>query len=218
MKPDIAGWDEILPKLPEDRPVGIMLRHAERPEFRLGEDGYRYRLTPDGVTAALALGKTLGNRIAALISSPVPRCVETATEIGRGAGHDGPVTEADILGHPGIFVSDPERAMKTLVSLGLSEFIDAMGDGERLDGMKPPRPAADQLLRFMLEASDESGPGLTLFATHDIVVGPLVSLLGREDCRPPRGRIFGFLEGVAFWREGEAVRALTRYGIGRFVS
>lgn len=218
MKPDIAGWDEILPKLPADRPVGIMLRHAERPEFRLGEDGHHFRLTPNGVAAALSLGKRMGDRIAGLAASPVPRCVETAAEIGRGAGHDGPVVETEILGHPGIFVSDPERAMQTLVSLGLVGFVEALGDGERLDGMKPPRPAAGELLQFMLDASAENGPGLTLFATHDIVVGPFVSLLGRDGCRPPRGRIFGFLAGVAFWRADGEVRAATRYGIGRLIS
>ncbi len=215
MKPDIAGWDQILPKLPKDRPVGILLRHAERPEFRVGEDGHHFRLTPDGVTAALRLGETIGNRIAGLIASPVPRCVQTAAEVGRGAGHDGSVTEAEILGHPGVFVSDPRRAMETLVAMGLVDFVDALGDGERLDGMKPPRPAAEQLLRFMLETSEEKGTGLTLFASHDIVVGPFLSLLGRNGCQPPRSRIIGFLEGVAFWREGDRVRAATRHGEGR---
>jgi hypothetical protein len=80
--------------------------------------------------------------------------------------------------------------------------------------MNPPRPAAEQLLRFMLETSEENGTGLTLFASHDIVVGPFISLLGRNGCRPPRSRIIGFLEGVAFWREAGRVRAITRYGEG----
>lgn len=214
MKPDIAGWDQILPKLPEDRPVGIMLRHAERPEFRLGEDGHHFRLTPDGVTAALRLGETIGNRIAGLVASPVPRCVQTAAEIGRGGGHGGSVTESGILGHPSPFIADRELAMKTLVAMGLLGFVEAVGAGERLDGMNPPRPAAAQILRFMLETSEEKGAGLTLFASHDIVVGPFLSLLGRNGCQPPRSRIIGFLEGVAFWREVDGVRAVTRHGEG----
>jgi hypothetical protein len=215
MKPDIAGWEKILPKLPEDRPAGILLRHAERPEFRVGEDGYDFRLTPGGVAASLRLGETIGNRIAGLVSSPVPRCVQTAAEVGRGAGHGGTVTENEILGHPSAFIADRELAMKTLVAMGLLGFVEAVGAGERLDGMNPPRPAAVQILRFMLETSEEKGTGLTLFASHDIVVGPFLSLLGRNGCQPPRSRIIGFLEGVAFWREGDGVRAVTRHGEGQ---
>ena len=218
MKPDIADWDEMLPKLPGDRPAGILLRHAERPEFRVGEDGFHVRLKPAGKAAARYLGerigKRFGHRIADLVSSPVPRCVETAEEIGRGAGHAGSVTESGILGHPGVFVRDAEQAMETLVAMGLEGFVEALGRGQRLDGMNPPRPAAAKLLRFMLERIEAHPGGLILFASHDIVVGPLVSLLGRGRCLPPRGRIFDFLEGVAFWRDKGAVRAVTRYGEG----
>ncbi len=80
---------------------GIILRHAERPKFP-SEMGQRREgleedvgLTENGVREARQLGGQLGQVIRCVYTSPLRRCVETASAISTAAGLlSKPVVEA----------------------------------------------------------------------------------------------------------------------------
>jgi hypothetical protein len=74
--------------LPGDRPVALVLRHAERPPIVHGHVGAELALTVDGRAASRRLGVELGNRLRSSRTSPMRRCRETAQLICEGAGID----------------------------------------------------------------------------------------------------------------------------------
>jgi phosphohistidine phosphatase len=119
-----------------------LVRHAEAAP---GEPGDLRALTPEGRRAARDLGERLaadGVRPDALISSPLLRARETASEIGRAVGVE---PEAD------------ERLGSGATAAGLREAVEGRGEtvvaighqpdcgriaAELGDGVEPPFPPA----------------------------------------------------------------------------
>jgi hypothetical protein len=179
-----------LAKLPSDRPISLVMRHAPRVNINNYSEVYVAGLTPEGEAAAQDFGARLAQirSVGQIVSSPVSRCVNTALAIAHGAGWQQFVRVDDRISHP--FISPVWLLLSNL------RFPDT------------PIPAElVTLLKFVTAGSSETGR-VDIFVTHDTVVG---SLGGYFTGLPASdGNIPNFFEAVFVWREGPACKILWR--------
>ena len=100
----------LLERAPTDRAVVVLLRHSVRDHLPPGDAGYGFPITGVGRQLALELGRLLRGRLLTLHASPLVRCVQTAQAIAEGAGTDIAALQDRLLGDPGVFVLDGQRA------------------------------------------------------------------------------------------------------------
>lgn len=186
--------------LPDDRPVALFLRHAERPEIPDKSMGTEITLTPKGLRDAHALGHALGARIVEVRTSAIRRCVQTAKAILEGAKIATEPISDPAIGVPSTFVDGGVEAEKTIRELGFERFLEHLIGGDaRLPGLAHPAEGARRMREHALEALTDRR-GLHLFVTHDAMIGALVARSWREGL--DEGGWPAFLEGAALWREG----------------
>jgi len=193
-----------LDNLPSDQPVLLLLRHSVRGHLPLDNTGYTLGITSEGRELAMRFGVLLQYPLQTLHTSPLTRCVQTATAIKDGAGANIPITHDHHLGDPGVYVLDGERAWENWKSLGDDGVMDHMGSSDdALPGMEQPDVAAYRLLHHMLAiANDRSG--IHVFITHDAVVTiSAARLLKRVFGHPDRPE---YLEGVFLWQDNRDLR------------
>jgi broad specificity phosphatase PhoE len=199
---------EGLSRMPHERPVSLLLRHAARPPIPPGELGTTLALTPEGITLSRQLGGCLGPHLASLHTSPVSRCVQTAQALLEGSQAKVPILQDRMLGAPGAFVVDERLSGQTFEQLGLDGFLEHLVQGERLlPGLAPPAVAAWALVQHLLTRSG-TAPGFHVFVTHDAVLAPTLARV----LRYPQIQAHwpDFLEAAFFWREGRSVRGAYR--------
>ena len=195
--PSVTRW---LAEVPEDAPIAVLLRHSVRGPLPRRDAGNAVPLTRDGARLARCLGRALGDRLRALHTSPLPRCVQTAEALRFGAEVDIPIVSDRLLGDPGVYVVDARRAWSNWETLGHEAVVQSLVSGSpALPGMADPDRAARRLVRHMLATAGHR-PGLHLFITHDFVITVTVARLlavplGQEDWP-------WYLEG-AFFRQGD---------------
>jgi len=200
--PGLSHW---LEQVPNDRPVAILLRHSIRDELPTGQPGAHIPLTADGERIATELGVTLGARLRGLHTSPVFRCVQTAEAIRIGAGATLPINYDRLLGAPGIFVLDGDRAWTNWQQYGHEQVMHRLTSrNDAMPGMARPDSAARFLVTHMLAAT-RGKPGIHLFITHDSLLLPTAAhLLGYP---LDRNAWPWFLDGALFWREDDGLHA-----------
>lgn len=185
-----------------DRPVAVLLRHAEREAIIDGAAGHEVNLTDAGALAARALGRALGPRLRRITSSPIKRCEQTALGVAAGAGGQIRTVFDRLLGDPGAFVADGDAAWVNWQRLGNAGVIEhlALSD-EPLPGMHATNDAARRLAA-LLSAVLECESGTYVFVTHDTVLAPFVAraLRLREVLWPD------YLDAALLWKEGGNIR------------
>lgn len=197
----LAGAGIPWPSVPLDRPVAVLLRHAERPPIPPDEAGSALELTATGSARARALGAALGMRLLSLRTSPIRRCVQTAEAMARGARQPLEPALDHTLGDPGVFVADPEAAWQNWVAWGNSGVMRRLASGQQpLVGMHDPDAAAGRLLRHLSDGLHQA-PGLHAFVTHDAVLLPFVARLGARALEPEPA----WLEAAAVWRDARGL-------------
>lgn len=199
--PSVLHWQATVPA---NAPVAVLLRHSVRGELPSGAPGNNVPLTPDGVRLARDLGALLGQRLRSLHTSPVLRCVQTAEAMRGGAGVQLPIDEDHLLGGPGIYVLDGERAWPNWLEHGYTGVIERLIADETMPGMASPDAAARYLVHHMLSVAG-SEPGFHVFVTHDALVLPTAARLIEGEVGADAG--VHFLEGAFFWRDGEDIHA-----------
>jgi hypothetical protein len=159
-------------------------------------------LTDEGRRAARRFGEALGARVASVTTSPVRRCFETAIAIAAGAAVNLQPGFDRLLGGPGAFVVDEERAWENWLRLGNAAVIEHVATSdEPLPGMAVPREAAHRLL-CLLQKPLGDDTGVHIFVTHDTVLAPFVSRsLAISHVLWP-----DFLAAAILWREGTDTR------------
>ena len=197
----VTSIAERLSTVPHGVDVALVVRHAEREAIPAGEFGVDVPLTARGVAAAGALGRVLSVRErATVVSSPVPRCVQTAEAALRGGGWSGAVTLDRRLGDPGPFVVDPEVSGALFLKLPIPELVR-----RQLSDPCPPagmRSASEGVKIILgLVAGDLQWQGrLNVYVTHDTILAVLLARLFRlpiDDIDWPQ-----FLDGLFLWRSG----------------
>jgi broad specificity phosphatase PhoE len=196
-------FEDMSSGLPADRPVAVLLRHAERAAIETIEDSYQAPLTPAGMAAARLLGGRLAHlRPVALVHSPVGRCRQTAACLAEGIQAAG--GEAALLGERtelgGPYMLDFRAAMAAVLDVGPRRFVRGWFDGRPMaEGLvRPFREAARQQLDTLLAVLRAPGArGLWLGVSHDWNL-----LLLREGYLGLRHEAAGwpdYLEGLAAW-------------------
>lgn len=185
----------------EGRSIVVFLRHGERESVPSHEfPRHDAPLTHDGRRDAQSLGVKLGTRLGSVRSSPVPRCVDTARAVLVGAGRPTDVHEDRVLGDPGAFVLDGDRAMAALVELGFHPAAKRLGGGEQLPGFADPDAASGQMIALATSLLAGRPPAVHVLVTHDLILSTLVARIwGRAlaEAEWP-----GYLHGVALWASG----------------
>jgi hypothetical protein len=178
-----------LQRIPQDRPVALLMRHSARHPILDPNEPFIAMLTEEGVRLAEELGAVLGARCVPgrLMSAPVTRCKETAAAIARGAGWPEKVSEEEYLSHPFILPA-----------------WDMLCRGE-VNGSLPAQVRST--LNLLLESAGRP-PVLDLAVTHDTILGSVVGCLLKA---PVMGAYWPeYLEGVFAWKEDNCACFLWR--------
>ena len=138
------------------------------------------------------------------MSSPVPRCMQTAEAILRGGGWPGVVKQDRRLGDPGPFVVDPEVSGALFLELPIRELVRRqLSDSQPPAGMRRTSEGVAMLLGLV--TGNLQGQGrVNVYVTHDAILAVLVAWLFRQPIDGidwPR-----FLDGLLLWRSGERLR------------
>ena len=195
----VASILERLAAVPERVDVSLIIRHAERAEIPAGTFGHDVNLTAEGTCAAEGLGAALsGDRGLTFLSSPVPRCIQTAQAMLRGAGLSSEIHTDPRLGGPGAFVIDPETAGQLFLELPVPEIARRqIQDASSLPGMRPTSEGIEMLLDLVTSPLGKEGR-LHVFVTHDIILSVFAASILRsslEEIGWP-----DYLEGLLVWR------------------
>ena len=187
--------------VPDDRQVALLLRHSHRFPITVDTYGNIVNLTPEGVQRAEELGLILGKRqVGRLISSPLPRCMNTARALDRGAGWSVDIVPDWRLGSPGAFVIDPSQAGAMFLESDITEIVQRQLNGELLPGMRLTSQGVSLVIELMVNSQDDDTT-LDVLVTHDsllaVVVGHLLNLSLDKANWPD------FLEGCFIWQDGE---------------
>ena len=203
--PSVQRW---LDEVPADRPVALLLRHSVRDELPPNDVGYQLPITEDGVRIARELGAALGPRLRTLHASPVHRCIETAEALRTGAAADLPIVPDRLLGDPGVFVVDGQRAWPVWKARGAFDVVHhQITSDEPLPGMARPDPAARFLVHHMLATAGDV-PGVHVYVTHDSVITTAAArLLASPDLSDQWP---WFLEGAFFWPGDDTLHGAYR--------
>lgn len=185
----------------------LLIRHADRGPLPPGDPGNHLPLLPDGVQRARALGRAIGARLGVVRSSPLPRCLQTATAIAEGAARAVPIQPDPLLGDPGVYVEDAETAWEQWRTIGHERVVERIVAGVRLPGLADPVPASRRLCAHLV-ATVAGQAGVHAFVTHDL----LVTAAAAHGLGLPLGRADwpDFLEALVLVVSGDAVTATYR--------
>ena len=199
--------------LPGDCPVALLTRHSIREQPTNQFAGYDVPLTELGVELARAWGQQLSLPISAFFSSPVSRCMETATAMGQGAGLEIPVNTHSSLVEPGSYVVDLPIAGPYFFKLGPLAFAQKHLRNE-VRGVLPPDEGALNLLRHLKHNLGHPG-SLTVHVTHDTILAAFIYFLRRES-ELEESHWPWMMEGAFVWFDNVEVNWIWRGEHGHF--
>lgn len=196
LHPDMAP---AMALLPTDRPLLLFTRHSVRESAPNGIAGYDLPLTAEGIRLAEDWGGQLPRPLHSLHSSPVGRCVDTATALARGAGRPGlDVRTSLTLVEPGCYVHAVGQVGPLFLQLGPLAFANRHFR-ESLRGILTPEQGGAKLLRHLQESQGPVGT-LTVHVTHDTILAAFIyHLMGREQLHEDDWP--WMLEGAWLWFE-----------------
>lgn len=207
-----AYMREGLALIPNDRPVHLLTRHSIREEPDNGFAHYKLPLTLEGRNLAFEWGEQLTSSIAACFSSPVQRCLDTATQMLAGANIVLPITKSKVLVEPGCYVTDLRQAGRTFLQVGVLDFINLHLKNEA-KGVLSPAEGQLKLLSYLQSHEPPAGK-LAIHVTHDTILAAFVAgLVGTPQITSndwPK-----MLEGLWLWFDGGQVRWVWRGAIGQ---
>lgn len=186
--------------LAADERVFLLVRHGERRHITPNDPdfGAHVGLTDRGREQALALGKCIpAEGDICFYSSPVGRCMETASCIAKGRGVENPhIEKLDCLAE--YFVQDYDEYTKVLRAgfyEGICEWLknEAAGKPRGDKEAFAPLPArSEEMLAMMLEKGDAR---FNIFVTHDAWVVPCLTHFCKMTFTPQRW--MNYLTGMA---------------------
>lgn len=186
---------KILKKINEKssaRGLSVVIRHADRDKIPADEFGNEVLLNEKGVENALKLGKELqGEKIAKIYTSPILRCVQTASKIEEGYGGDVEIILSRALGDPGLHINDAELAGKAYLEHGFFRLYEMYMNNGVIEGVPSQKQIKDNMQKFLEEKTEEKG--VTLFITHDSVIA--FFLYAYDQTRFSKANWVDFLDG-----------------------
>jgi broad specificity phosphatase PhoE len=181
--------------IPPGSPFAILIRHAERPKFRVRQLGYNVPITESGASASLKFGgDPFLKTINAAYSSPILRCVQTANKILEGARLDGiKVTTRTTLGEPGSYISNRWAAGRYFMMKDAPSVIEEYITKGKLDGFLSVKEGSIALISSIMQ--DMAGKDSRhLYVSHDAVIVPFINYFIGEKFDPEHW--LDFLDGI----------------------
>lgn len=197
------GLLKTLELIPSGVAYSILIRHAERYRIEGGAFGEEVTLTPAGIDEARRLGAQLPRPVSAY-HSPLYRCLQTTEQLLLGSGVSFTPEPLDALFLA--FFDDLAAAERVLTTRQVRPVVRSLCRGEAVEGMRDLASGSGELLGQLFEPST---PGLHLFCSHDHILCLLNHFLRGLDDFDERYWP-EYLEGMAFWREGEQRKAAFR--------
>lgn len=209
----------LLPK--SNQSLVLLTRHSIREAAdNNGFASYQLPLTPIGRNLAYEWGKWLSAntslQIAACLSSPIPRCVDTASEMLKGAQaaiQDSidesqqletsllNIDQHNLLVEPGSFVLDIAQAGPRFKQYGALKFINCFLSNQ-LPGMKIPVQGAQDILRLLFDHLPTQDNHLLLAVSHDTILAALFAVMAGHTSIEHKDWP-NMMEGAFLWFEGE---------------
>ncbi|RKZ85649.1 MAG: hypothetical protein DRR19_16070 [Candidatus Parabeggiatoa sp. nov. 1] len=149
------------------------IRHAEK--SLVGEQ----TLTQNGLQDAFFYGQKLsrtGIFFDLIKTSPVTRCIQTAEQIVKGMNIDIPIQESGLLGNPGIFVQDDQKAAKVFNQYSVCEVINQLIQNKQHLEVFYPIQQASQLLIDEFNTARLTNKSI-LYISHDAIIMPFVAYI-----------------------------------------
>ena len=202
----VSSIAERLSCIPGLADVALVIRHAEREVIPTGAFGLDVPLTVAGITEAERLGEAIRSfrEHFTVVSSRVPRCVQTGEAILRGAGCLGKIALDRRLGDPGPFVVDIDATGTFFLELPVPEIVRRqLHEAEPLPGMRPTADGVEKLLSLTADELENNGR-LNVYVTHDAILAVLVASLFRLPLAETGWP--GYLEGLLLWRSSGRLR------------
>jgi broad specificity phosphatase PhoE len=201
-------------KLPADRNVKVYMRHSIRFDNPPDGDYSKLLLTPEGIEIANRIGRDLDFPVGYFYSSPVERCVQTATEIAKGTGIENPVIEKvrefahlEGLGHA-----------QNDLGIGWYEFYYGLQRNiPELTGGITLKEAATPIIDKVFEVP-ETDKALDVICSHDSHVVTLASALFDFKTGINGEGWITFTEGMFIYGTRDDFTALWRGEEKRFVN
>lgn len=214
---------ELLPK--NNQPVVLLTRHSLRElADSNGFASYKLPLTQTGRELAFDWGKWLAQnthlQLAACLSSPISRCVDTASLMLQGIQSTQntdttllTIEQHNLLVEPGSFVLDIAQAGPHFKRQGALRFINCFLR-QQLPGMKLPVMGAQDILRLLFEHLPQQDNRLLLAVSHDTILAALFAIMhvrttiNQQDWPD-------MMEGAFIWFEGEAFESSIVHWVWR---
>lgn len=167
--------------LPKDKRMILFTRHSlrERSDGQ-GFASYQLPLTPKGRILAKSWGRWLAENLSysldtESISSPIQRCVDTASLMQEGAGVEQPITKQPLLVEPGSLVTEPEVVGEVFKKIGALNFINLFLSGD-LAGTKNVHQGGLDILSLFYQHQPQQGH-LMLAVSHDTLLSAFLAVM-----------------------------------------
>ena len=198
-----------LERVPAGRPVSLLVRHAARGPIPAGNMGVEVDLTEEGVRSAEVLGTVLTHlRPGRLLSSPIPRRINTGRAIVRGAGWTAEVATDVRLSGMGCFFVDGPSAWAHFAALGVRGTVRRqLSEEAPLPGLHPTAAGVTAFMELLVRP-ETAEPTLDVLVTHDVILAVLVGHFLK--ITPDKANWPEFLEGLVIWPSTEGLMLVWR--------
>jgi broad specificity phosphatase PhoE len=160
---------EEIKKHPTHSKLALLLRHGDREQIPQGEFGNEILLNEKGKQNSLAFGEALREfPIKRILSSPIPRCIQTAELIVEGFGNSIEIVSTKSLGDPGLHTADEKVAGEFYLAHGFHEILRRFMRNEPVPGVPDLKHFSNIMTEFLNQNTKENG--LTIFVTHDSLI------------------------------------------------
>jgi hypothetical protein len=187
-------------------PCVFIMRHAEKPIVNNMYADIANAITEAGVKSSRKLGNILSvccPKIGIVRSSPIARCLETASNIFSEYSYKIPIIPDTDLGGDGAYVSDNQLAAQYfLENPSRKDIFIRMQEGESFSGMREIS-AGTRLLLTKINHDLESLTAPGFYITHDCILALFVGAV--VDKIVDEKNWFQYLDGVCIKKTNNRV-------------
>jgi len=195
--------------IPENTPVAIVMRHAERFDIKRGEVGLDVSLTEDGEKSAFKLGSDhLKGKISNVYSSYIQRCIDTGENILKGAENTNiKIEPMAILAGDEIFINDFQKMAEFYMTNGMLTLLDLAYDRKEIVGLNNVEASVYSFINVILEKIENQN-GISLFITHDMFISLIAGEIFRHKTTGENWP--DFMEPIFIWKDGSDIKLFFR--------
>ncbi len=201
---------QVLKDISKDLPAVFLIRHAKRFSTTNIEEDFKCTLTPEGIEDAKQLGEIFAKnvgQISKVVSSPVGRCIETASHIAKKSASHIEVEQWQDLERAYAF--EPTVAIEHFKQFPVRTVIKKLFLGESLEGIRNTDEGTTLLLRNIL--MDLTGEKTTsLYVSHDSVLAMFFATLTGVPIYDHEELWFTYLDGVCLQLGKDNIMRLYR--------